>query len=237
MIKIKAVVIASIGIAIATPAAAQVDHDMQLGSKIPVRPAKADPILDGQIRDRYVSCAYGPHRDKIDPYLLNSDPVTADPDKFGINMRQMTSRHDLRNCFEVIGDQVQGSITYSDTAFRYMMLEAAYLRAYDKLPADHETRVAPLRNYSSKGERLALARSLATLSDCMVAHDPVNADRLLRTFSGTEEEKEAAMAMVPALGACIVEGQDLKITAANIRSFAADGMWQRFVAPNPGAAE
>ena len=229
--------LAVVSLSLAAPASAQVDQDVQLGSKIPVRPAKADPILDGQIRDRYVSCAYGPHKEKIDAYLIGSDPVTANPDDFGIDMKRMTRRHDLRNCFELIGDQVQASISYTPTAFRYMMLEAAYLRAHEELPADQETRVAAPRSYVSTGERLELAKSLATLSDCMVAHDAVSADTLLRTRSGTKKETEAAMAMVPALSACITQGQDLKITAANIRSFAAEGMWQRFVAPVPEAAE
>lgn len=221
----------------AAPVYAQVDQDVQLGSKIPVRPSKADPILDGQVRDRYVSCAYAPYKEQIDAYLIASDPASADPDDYGIDTKRITRRHDLRNCFELIGNQVQASITFTPTAFRYMMLEAAYLRANRELPADHETRVAPPRSFASTGKSLELARSLAALSDCMVAHDAVNADALLRTDSGTKQEKEAAMALVPALGACITQGQDLQITVKNIRSFAADGMWQRFVAPDAETSE
>lgn len=217
---------------LAVPTSAQVDPDIQLGSKIPVRPAKPDPVLDGLIRDQYVRCAYGPNKDILDALLRGSDPVTADLEAAGIEPGKFFRQHTLRQCFEAEGQVVQASIQFSPTAFRYLMLEAAYRSAVRELPAELEGHLASPRAYVSAEDQLPLARSLGAFSDCIAAHDAPAADRLLRTNAGSEGEKEAAMALVPALSACIVAGQQLKLTPANIRAFAADGMWQRFVAPS-----
>lgn len=215
-----------------TPGAAlaQVNPDIQLGSRIPVAPAKKDPVLDGAIRDQYVRCTYPSLKDKVDVLLRNSDPVTVDLEAAGIDTRLNFRDHQLRNCFVLEGDLVQASIAFTPHAFRYMMLEGAYRRAIDELTDGHLAKVAAPRKYVTSGGALPTAKSLGTFSDCIAAQDPRGADRLLRTGSGTEAERAAATAMVPALSACIVEGQQLQLTMINIRSFAADGMWQRFVA-------
>ena len=230
-------VILGLGGQISSPAHAQVNPDIQLGSKIPVRPEKPDPVKDGLVRDRYVSCAYGPHQKEVDGLLEISDPITVDFEGAGIDNSKMFRRWDIRECFVMQGDAVQSSISFSPVAFRYMMLEAAYLRAHPEVPANHENWLARPRNYVTTGDMLPTATALGTMSDCIASQDPVGADLLLRTSSGTKKEKQAAMDLVPALSACIVAGQQLQLTPANIRGFAADGLWQRFVAGAPSASD
>jgi hypothetical protein len=230
-------VILGLGGQLSSPAHAQVNPDIQLGSKIPVRPEKPDPVKDGLVRDRYVSCAYGPHQKQIDGLLDISDPLTVDFEGAGIEESKMFRQWNIRECFVMQGDAVQSSISFSPSAFRYMMLEAAYLRAHTKTPVNYENWVAKPRDYVTTGEMLPTAKALGIMSDCIASQDPVNADKLLRTASGTKAEKEAAVALVPALSACIVAGQQLQLKPANIRGFAADGMWQRFVAGAPTASQ
>ena len=214
-------------------AEAQVNPDIQLGSKIPIKPEKADPVADGRIRDQYLTCAYGPHQEEIDRLLEISDPLTVDFEDAGIDGDKMFRRWNLRQCFVTLGSTVQSSISFTPIAFRYMMLEAAYRRVHSNVPADAANWVPAPRKYVSKGSLLPTATALGTMSDCIAVKDPAGADRLLRAPSGTDAERKAAIALVPALSGCIVEGQQLELTPANIRGFAADGMWQRFVAGAP----
>ncbi|MEH6663051.1 MAG: hypothetical protein V7679_15505 [Parasphingorhabdus sp.] len=230
-------VILGLGGQASSPAHAQVNPDIQLGSKIPVRPEKPDPVKDGLVRDRYVSCAYGPHQKQIDGLLAISDPLTVDFEGAGIKESKMFRQWNIRECFVAQGDAVQTSISFSRSAFRYMMLEAAYLRAHPEVPANHEKWVAKPRDYVTTGDMLPTVTALGTMSDCIAVQDSVGADKLLRTASGTQKEKQAAMDLVPALSACIVAGQQLQLTPANIRGFAADGLWQRFVAGAPSASD
>ncbi len=226
-----------VGGPLAGDAYAQVNPDIQLGSKIPVRPEKADPVEDGLVRDRYITCVYGPNQKEIDGLLAISDPMTVDFKGAGIDSSKMFRRWDLRDCFIVEGAAIQSSISFAPPAFRYMMLEAAYLRAHSVVPANPENWVAGPRSYVSTGEMLPTAMALGKMSDCIVSQDPLGADQLLRTASGTKTEKQAAMDLVPALSACIVAGQQLELSAVNIRGFAADGLWQRFVAGAPSSTD
>lgn len=214
---------------------AQSNPDIQLGSKIPVRPEKPDPVKDGLVRDRYVNCAYGPHQKEVDGLLAISDPLTVDFEGAGIDEGKMFRRWNIRDCFVTEGNAVQSEISFSGPAFRYMMAEAAYLRAHPDTPANPEVWIAKPRIYVTEGDQLPTAKALGTMSDCIVSHDPKGADQLVRTASGTKAEKQAAMELVPALSACIVAGQKLQLTPGNIRGFAADGLWQRFVAGSPSA--
>lgn len=212
---------------------AQVNPDIQLGSKIPVRPEKADPVRDGVVRDQFVRCSYSPYKEKVDVLLQNSDPITADFGAAGLDKRKMFRRDSLiQECLIIDGQEVQASISFSDIALRYMFLEAAYKTSHTNLPDGYADIVGAARTIVTTGTNEGLARSLGAFSDCLAAEDPVGAHAILYTGSGTSAEKEAAMAMVPALSACIMAGQELKLTPATIRTFAADGMWQRFVAPN-----
>ncbi|MEZ5743881.1 MAG: hypothetical protein R3D89_09175 [Sphingomonadaceae bacterium] len=211
-------------------ASAQVDPNIETGSKIPRRMEKVDPVRAGSLRDLYVSCTYGPSRKDIDRLLALSDPLTADFEGAGIRMNRMFDNNSLRACFEVNPDSLRSQISMSDTAFRYMMLEAAYLYLFGELPADDGTSAPVERSYVSTGEKLVAAKALGTFSDCIAKNDPAGADALLRTPSGTSEEREAAKALVGTLGACLAAGQQLELSITNIRSFAADGMWQRYVA-------
>lgn len=209
---------------------AQVNPDIQLGSKIPVRPDKPDPVRDGIVRDNFVRCTYGPNKEKIDALLKISDPVTVDYDKAGIDTAKIFRRHKLNNCFVTEGEEVQSSISMTPQAFRYMMLEAAYLSSFNVAPAELASRTPPKRIYVSVGEALSRAYVLGSFADCLIINDPEGADRLLRTPSGTSAEKKAATELVPSISKCLASGQQLTLTPANIRTFVADGLWQRYVA-------
>jgi len=221
-----------LSVALGSNAIAQLRPETQLGSKIPVAPTKADPVVAGLVRDGYVRCVYsGPYRGKIDTLLLNSDPLTLDLDAAKFDLPKFLRSDDLRSCFTADATQSRVSISFSENNLRYIMLESAYLINMPKmLPnADQLDRVE--RKFNAEPGSLEQAKAIAEFSDCIVNEDPVGADHLVRTDSNSDAEWKAASAMTPALSACLIAGQTMELKPANIRSFAADGLWQRFVAP------
>lgn len=221
-----------LSIALGGNAAAQMRPETQIGSKIPVAPTKADPLVAGLIRDGYVRCVYsGSYRGKIDALLLNSDPLTVDFEGAEFNLSKFLRSDDLRSCFTADATQSRVSIAFSEKNFRYIMLESAYLSTIPKLPQNPDQLDRLERKFIAKPDSLTQAKAIAEFSDCIVNEDPVGADRLVRTDSNSDAEWKAASAMTPALSACLVAGHTMELKPVNIRSFAADGLWQRFVAP------
>jgi hypothetical protein len=216
---------------------AQVDPDIEVGSKIPRRSKEADPVTAGLTRDLYRDCTYSPNRTAMDFFLAQSDPGSADLKAAGINGRKLFDANSLRDCFVAEGRQARVELRMRNEDFRYIMLEGAYLYAVRQLPAGYANKVPAPRTFVSKNAELGAARPLAALADCIAEQDPVGADAILRTPSGTDKERAAAKALVPALSACMVAGRQYELKAANIRAFAADGMWQRYVKAAPVMAE
>jgi hypothetical protein len=114
-----------------------------------------------------------------------------------------------------------------------MLAEEAYLAANPLPPTLPEGATETVeRTFVSKEDDFTLARALAAFGDCIVFRDTSKADTLLRTMPGSAAERSAAVALAPILGACLDEGSTISLTAASIRSFVADGLWNRFTRPH-----
>ena len=71
------------------------------------------------------------------------------------------------------------------------------------------------------------AVAMGQFADCLVFHAPAQADAMLRGPVGGDAESEAARAMVPAIGQCLPQGQDITFTPSAIRNYVVDGLWAR----------
>jgi hypothetical protein len=120
---------------------------------------------------------------------------------------------------------------FSSETLRDMMAEEAYLaknRTAPSLPASPAAPPPLQTTYVSTGDSLASAQGMVDFTDCTVLRDPAGADALLRTMPASEDERAAASALAPALGACLFEGQSVSLTPRSIRGFIAYAMWNRF---------
>lgn len=220
---------------------AQLEPTTQLGSRIPVKPTVVDPVRAGIVKKGFARCLYTKNGTKTPTLLENSDPVTVDFSKMKMPSDDIGKYLGMGTC---LGDQADGTqsalgFRFSPTQLRSMLQEEAYLGAYKKpptLPAGSVESVQ--RSYFSDGDKLRLAQGLGAYSDCLVFNDTKNADAVLRTMPGSKEERAAAQALGPTLGACLVQGQSMTLTPASIRGFVADGLWARYVrSPAPASVE
>ncbi len=223
--------VGSAGPAFAKPSSGGMQPEAQIGTRFLKKPTEVNPREAGIERKNFGRCIYARIPDRVDKLLENSDPEGIEYYAAGTSRERFWQPIGKDNfCGELnSAASERRQLTISNTAFRSMMLEEAYLARFKTMPAlpEDATEIISDRRYITEGA--TSARALGRFADCLIFRDEAGADALLRTMPGSDEEKQAARAMAPALGACLMRGQTLSLNTANVRAFAADGLWTRFV--------
>jgi hypothetical protein len=108
------------------------------------------------------------------------------------------------------------------------MAEEAYLDVNRSAPQLPATPGPVQAKFVSIGDTLTRAQGMVNFTDCTILKDVAHADALLRTMPGSTAERSAASALAPALGGCLVKGQQISLSPGGIRGFVAYAMWNRF---------
>ncbi|MBX7502819.1 hypothetical protein K3181_15365 [Qipengyuania sp. YG27] len=224
--------------ALPTEAIAQAEGQQQVGSRFERKPDKSPDRYAKAFIEAFKHCYYKNYPERADNFLIQTDAYSEERPKGTIDRLTLRPNKWSAGCqYDQRGTAIESTLSFNTRALRYMMAEAAYLYRFPDAPpagmSPDSQATAPnwnvSRRYVSTGENLGKARFFGDFADCIVAKDPRGADRLVRSEIRSSEERAAAMGMVDALGDCLVAGHELELTPANIRSFAADGLWQRYV--------
>jgi hypothetical protein len=188
-------------------------------------PYKYTDQQTGRLTKKYAQCLYGREPDKIDDFLLKTDPMNASVgDRFeNDSIPSKCLGKSGRTIFE------SSVLSMPGTVFRALMTEAAYLASHSAptdLPKASEEFLG--RKAVADGSNQEFASALMGTADCLVFRDSAGADRLLRTDPGSELEMSQARALAPTLGQCLAADQTMKMTPRLIRMLAADGLWARY---------
>jgi hypothetical protein len=209
-------------------------NEPSVGSRIAVKPREMEAKRSGEIRKDYGQCMYNGYRVRSDAFLLHSDPMAVDLASAGLTDRNIKREFAMETCLgRTLGHvALETRMFFTYVQLRALLAEEAYLARYDRaavLPADAVEAVQ--RTFVTTGPELVNARANAAFADCVVFNDPARSDAVLRTMPGTTEERTAARALAPTLGACLQQGQQIELKTDNIRTLVADGLWTRFVRP------
>lgn len=176
---------------------------------------------------RFASCVYKRDPEQVIKLLDNGDSTDINWAGAGLTESNFQGKLGLEWCLsqEAVADRIQMKLQPGD--LHSMLTEPAYLAA-NRVPPTWLAAPFPAgtRHFVAQGEGLNHAEGLAALADCMAKAAPAQADALLRTEIASDEERRAAVALAPVLSRCFFEGQSLTVTPANIRGWAASGMWQ-----------
>lgn len=216
----------------AVPGLAQLKPEAQLGSRVPVKPDAVDPSRAGLVKKGFAQCLYRKAAPKIATFLENSDPASVDFDAAKIAESRLSKELGMDSCLseQVDATQLGISLTFSPVQLRAMLQEEAYLFKHKVAPSLPEASVEDVnRKYVSGADVLPTAKSMGGFADCIVFRNTAGADAVLRTTPGSKDEQASARALAPTLGDCLVQGHTLTLRPANIRVFAADGLWTRYV--------
>lgn len=225
------------GFAAATSASAQLNPEKQTGSLMAAKPHSVDSEDAAVIRKNFAKCVYYAATPKVLALLAHSDIQSVDTRSAGI--KNIVRDLKLETC---LGNEVgffENALGLRITAptLRDMLAEEAYL-ARNRTAPEIPMNAGPLDvRFVSAGIQLASAQALTAFTDCTVRRNPAGADALLRTSSGSDGERQAATALAPDMGACLVAGQQLSFKPANVRALMAFAMWSRFGRTDEGHLE
>lgn len=225
--------------ALTVPVSAQMSGEQQVGSRFERQAEETGDRYAKAFMTAFRHCYYKNFPERSEAFLTETDAYSEGIPAGTVDRHTLRANKWSAGCqFDTRATVFKSQMSFDTRALRYMLAEGSYLFNFpDAPPADiapDSTASAPDWNvgrvYVSTGENLGKARFFGDFADCIAAKDPVGADRLLRSEIQSPEERAAAMGMIDALGNCLVAGNELELTPENIRSFAADGMWQRYVA-------
>ena len=233
--------------ALSAPVAAQTVRSMEgtseTGTALNREPEEVeDTAKVNRYSKAVANCIHNRAAGQVDRMLENSDPLAIDMD--AADVRWGRFRTLIEECMgqrmhEFDNDPLLARIgmSFSESRLRALLLEEAYLSANTVAPVIAEGASEQAnRSFVSGGDDLVSAQGLAGFADCVVYRDARQADALLRTEPGSDDELGAARRLAPTLGACLLEGQSIEFTPGSIRSLAADGLWAR-TALGPAIAE
>lgn len=204
------------------------DPELRTGSRIPVKPEAISPAQAAVLAKSFAKCIYRTSQAKATALLINSDLGSVN--LAGARIRDLDLDLNMSRCLddEVTSDLQARTARFPMVVLRDLVAEEAYLAA-NPVAARLATPPAAIRpRFVSTGPALAKAQMLHVFADCAIVESVSSADDLLRTEPGSVEERAAARALAPALGACLAEGQQIELTPRSIRSFVAYAMWFRF---------
>ncbi|MEO1730712.1 MAG: hypothetical protein AAFR64_08240 [Pseudomonadota bacterium] len=198
------------------------------------RPKKNQDDAEARLLvNRFGKCIFDRRKEQSVQLLSVSDYKAIDYQNLGSGEFILTNQVLMDDC---LGRARRGGITgmamtFSNIVLRNALTEAAYLDTYSKRETPIEiSEDAPeflANRFFVQGATYEDARVSASLADCVVHREPALAHAILYTKPGSDDEKEAVMAIVPAVSGCIPSGIELRLNVKSIRAFVADGLWAR----------
>jgi hypothetical protein len=221
--------VAGLCMALAVPARAQLKPELQTGSMIPVQPKAVAKKDAGFISKGMARCLYRGATPQALALLENSDSVTVD--LAAAKLKNIVKDLRMERCLgdQAGFDQSALSMRTNPPLIRDMLAEEAYLARNRTAPTLPPSPAPLAAKFASTGASLLEAQRMESFTDCAVRKDVTGADALLRTTPASDAERNAARALAPALGGCLVQGQNVKLSPGAIRAFIAYAMWRRFV--------
>ena len=223
-------------ILLSSAASAQLQPERQTGTRLPALPKTVPSDETGYIRKAFARCIYRRDPAAADALLRSSDPGGIDFKAAGVPIEKLHERLGLSDCLgkQAGVDQAAIGLAMKPNLLRALLLEEAYLAKRSAAPAT-ASMVPAARAFIAPPDKEGTMRAMADFADCLAELDTPGADRLLRTMPGSKDVEAAARGLTPTLSSCLSEGQTLTFAPHSIRAYAADGLWNRYVAGTPAA--
>lgn len=212
----------------AAPAAAQFKPETHTGSMIPVAPHALQEKDAGAVRKRFAECLYRADKSKVAALLAHSDARTVDLD--GARIKNVRTELGMEDCLgdEMMPSELTLGLRFAPDSLRDLMAEETYLTNHRTAPVLASDAKPLTPTILPADLQPATTSAVAEFGDCTVRADTADADKLLRTMPGSDNERLAAAALAPALGKCLTGGQTIAFSPGNIRALIAYAMWSRF---------
>jgi len=148
-------------------------------------------------------------------------------EQIGIPTGEVTEHYAIGTCMDRVARNANSSIMlrFTGPSMRQWYIQAAYFDRNEDGPEWIKPGLAiDERTYPLSANNPAVHASM-DFADCVVAQDPHSADYFYRTAPQSDAEMEAIQALVPALGSCLPQGQEMEIDPTALRLWIGEGLW------------
>ena len=228
------------------------DERTPLNSRIPrSRPLPTEPrnvwqprdLSDAQrarsrtMVDQLSRCLWNRSNEKGLDLLARTDFGFLSFDQIGVD--DVAEIYPIETCMGRVARNANSSIMlrYDAPSMRSWYLQAAYFDMFEDEPGwIRPGYVVAEREYPLSSDNAAV-RTAMIFADCVVAQDPHGADYFFRTAAGSETEIAALQEIVPAISACLPQGQSMEIDPNAMRQWLGEGLWHAANNSYPAPAE
>lgn len=162
-------------------------------------------------------------------------------EQIGLTTDRALRIYGFRDCMNRVASMNNSGVAlrFIPGDLRQWLIQAAY---FDRYPDGPEW-VVPASQIGARefplSEDNVPVQMAVDIGDCVVAADPYAADYFFRTSVQSAEEREAIQQLVPLLGPCIPEGQQIEFAPYTVRIMLGEALWHasRNISPAPADAE
>lgn len=187
--------------------------------------------------DQFARCLWDRSNTKGLDLLERTDMGFYAFEQIGLDAGRLMDLYPIQTCLSRVARTASSgvSLRYTADAMRRWYIQGAYLGTYSRGPTwIVPGNVVAQRVYPLSAENIALQR-VVDFADCVVAADPHTADFYYRTGADSPQEDAVLQQLMPLMGACLPDGQQLDINHAVLRMWIGEGLWHaaRNSAPPP----
>lgn len=216
-----------------TPMGTRIKHDRQFPYDPPPlhvpldKMGKVERDWSRAMLNQFSKCLYNRSKGDSLDLLDKTDYGFRDFKQIGLETPKATKIYGFDDCLRRVAENNQSGVllSYSAMGLRRWLIQAAYFDNYPKGPTWLKPGyVIGPRKYPLSQEYRGIQMQM-DFADCVVAADPNNADFFFRTQPGSEDEKEAINTLVPSLGPCLPQGQEVRLDPGELRALMGEGLW------------
>jgi len=116
-------------------------------------------------------------------------------------------------------------LRFTPGALRQWLLQEAYLDRYRDGPNWVKPGNVIAERAFPLSQNVISVRAPLDFADCVVETDPYGADDFFRATAGSEAEKAAIQNLLPSLGPCLPQGQQMEVNPAALRVWLGEALW------------
>jgi hypothetical protein len=188
---------------------------------------KANRDRSSAMLNQFSKCLYRRSNEKSLDLLAKSDLGFSTFEQIGTTAQKAMQNFGFQDCLGRVAEAHNSgvSLRFYAGGLRQWLLTEAY---FDRFP-DGAVWVKPGHAIADRVLPLSAENPAVVawldFADCIVANDPYNADYFFRVPAGSAEEKPALRKLIPTIGTCLPDGQQMEIQPVAMRIWLGEALW------------
>lgn len=188
--------------------------------------------------NQFSRCVYNRSKEDSLDLLDETDFGFSSFQQIGLDDSRALRIYGFKDCLGRVASRQNSGVAlrFTPGALRKWLIQEAYFDRYPDAPVwvkpGHE--IAE-RSYPLSEQNPGVHAAL-DFADCVVAAAPYEADFYYRTTGGSDDEKQAIDGLMPALGPCLPQGQQVQLSEELLRVWLGEALWHAARNSRPAAA-